>query len=132
MQLTKYVKYRICSYFFTVIGLALDDRGNLARFPGHSMRYSPRQRVHTVPGDYLVYKSICYGDFSLGIKRKGVNLTVQICVLTRLRMFTATYIPLNGFLARKETTLLTRKTKYCMGEERVHFMTCITCKPYTT
>jgi len=36
-------------------------------------------------------------------------------------MFTAIHIPLNDFLARTETTLLARKTKYIMGEEDVIF-----------
>jgi len=96
LQLTKYIKYQIFSYFFTGTGLALDDRGNLARFPGHSMRCSPRQRVHTVPGDYLASNSNGYGDFSLGIWRKGVSLTVHMRVVTRLRMSTAIHISAHG------------------------------------
>ena len=70
LQLTKYIKYQICSYCFTVTGLALDDRGNLVQFTGHSMRYYPRQRVHTVPGDYLAYTLIGYGDFFIRNKTR--------------------------------------------------------------
>ena len=60
----------------------------------------------------------------------GVNLTFHIRVVTSLRIFTAIHIPLNEFLARTETDLLTRKTKYIMDGEGVFSMTCITFKPY--
>ena len=61
-------KYQIFSCFFTVNGLALDDRGNMDRFTGHSMRCSPSQKVHTVPGDYVAPNSISFGELFISNK----------------------------------------------------------------
>jgi len=64
-------------------------------------------------------------------KAQGLNLTVHIHVVTMLRMFTATHITLNDFLARTETTLLTGKPNTSWVKNGYYFMTCITCKLYT-
>jgi len=120
-------KYQICSYFFTVNGLALDERGNLDPFTGHSLGYSPSQRVQTVPGDYLAFNSIGFADIFV---RNGVNLSVHIRVVMRTRMFTAIKIPLMTSWRTGKQLYWPRKPN-TSWVNMYYFMICITCKPYT-
>jgi len=100
-----------------VNGLAHDDRGNLDRFTGHSLRYSPSQRVHTVPGDYLASNSIGFADLFIRNKENWCESECSHSCSDEDKNVYSHKNSADDFLARKETTLLARKTKYIMGED---------------
>ena len=98
-------------------GLAHDDRGNLDRFTGHSLRYSPSQRVHTVPGDYLAFNSIGFADLFIRNKEKWCETECSHSCSDKVKNVYSHKNSADDFLARRETTLLATKTKYIMGED---------------